>query len=280
VREIGTRGLIGEPARQPGNEPPPDLIRSVSRAFRIIEAVGNTPKGLTAKQIARRCDINLATVYHLVRTLSYEGYLYRREDGAFTVGLNFSDRYREMSAAFSAPLNVADGLRQAARRTGYSHYLGQFINGRVAITGVAEGTRSPYLEDLIVGFDDGAHATALGKALLGSLPPLTRRRYLRESGMRRYTANTITEQDRLEYELTLHGQRGLFVEIEQYRPDVACAATLVAPGGDPERAVVLACTMPLQDFTVTRAEVHQQLRTAARGLATAMSGGVDTAVAR
>lgn len=276
-RELGK----GEPGlgrarssqRDLGNEPPPDLIRSVSRAFRIIEAVGDTPKGLTPKQIARRCELNLATVYHLVRTLSYEGYLHRREGGAFVAGLNISDRYREMTAAFSAPVNVADGLRRAAGRSGYSHYLGRFIDGRVAITGVAEGTRSPYLEDLIVGFDDGAHATALGKALLGSLSPPARSRYLKESGMRRYTPKTITEHDRLEHELTVHGQRGLFVEVEQYRSDVACAATVVSCGPGPDQVVVLACTLPLQEFVTTAAAVHQRIRAAAQGLASALGGG-------
>ncbi|MFD1072113.1 IclR family transcriptional regulator [Longispora fulva] len=254
-----------------GSEPPPDLIRSVSRAFRIVEAVGDTPKGLTPKQIARRCELNLATVYHLVRTLSYEGYLHRRDNGTFVAGLNFSDRYREMSAAFSAPVNVADGLRRAAGRTGHSHFLGRFINGRVAITGVAEGARSPHLEDLIVGFDDGAHATALGKALLGTLSAPARSRYLRESGMRKYTAKTITEHDRLEYELTLHGQRGLFVEVGQYRPNVACAATMVSYGPDPDQIVVLACTLPMEEFVTTAATVNQRIRAAAQGLANALT---------
>ncbi len=272
MRDVGNRGQIGEPCRTTAGDPPPDLIRSVSRAFRIIEAVGHSPKGLTAKQIARRCEINLATVYHLVRTLSYEGYLHRRDNGAFTVGLNFCDRYREMSAAFSVPDNVTDSLRRAARRTGYSHFLGQFINGRVAITSVAEGVRSPLLEDLIVGFDDGAHATALGKALLSTLGPTARQRYLRESGMRTYTSSTITDGERLDYELALHGQRGLFVEVEQYRPGVACAAALVSAGPEPDHALVVACTMPLQEFTATHGDVHLQLRAAARGLAVAMSG--------
>ncbi|WP_051110412.1 IclR family transcriptional regulator [Longispora albida] len=263
-----------EPSREAGSEPPPDLIRSVSRAFRIIEAVGDTEKGLTPKQIARRCELNLATVYHLVRTLSYEGYLHRRENGTFVAGLNFSDRYREMTKAFSAPANVADGLRRAAGRTGHSHFLGQFINGRVAITGVAEGARSPHMEDLIVGFDDGAHATALGKALLSSLSAPARGRYLRESGMRRYTAKTITEHDKLEYELSVQGGRGLFVEVEQYRRDVACAATVVAYGPEPDQVVVLATTLPLQEFVTTASTVNQRIRAAAQGLASALSTDV------
>ena len=43
-------------ARHPHGEPS-DLIRSVSRALRVLEAVGQTPRGLTVKQIARRCEL-------------------------------------------------------------------------------------------------------------------------------------------------------------------------------------------------------------------------------
>ena len=65
---------------------PSDLIRSVSRALRVLESVGRAPKGLTVKQIARRCELTVATTYHLVRTLAYEGYVIRREDGTYIVG--------------------------------------------------------------------------------------------------------------------------------------------------------------------------------------------------
>ncbi|HEX5741524.1 MAG TPA: helix-turn-helix domain-containing protein, partial [Pilimelia sp.] len=72
---------------------PSDLIRSVSRALRVLEAVGRAPRGLTVKQIARRCELTVATTYHLVRTLAYEGYVSRREDGTYVVGLEIADRF-------------------------------------------------------------------------------------------------------------------------------------------------------------------------------------------
>ena len=76
---------------------PSDLIRSVSRALRVLESVGRAPRGLTVKQIARRCELTVATTYHLVRTLAYEGYVIRREDGTYIVGLEIADRYRELA---------------------------------------------------------------------------------------------------------------------------------------------------------------------------------------
>ena len=73
---------------------PSDLVRSVSRAFRILEEVGASPAPLTVKAIARRCQLNLSTSYHLVRTLAYEGYLVRGPDGRYMLGSSVAKRTR------------------------------------------------------------------------------------------------------------------------------------------------------------------------------------------
>jgi DNA-binding IclR family transcriptional regulator len=73
---------------------------------------------LTVKQIARRCDLTVATTYHLVRTLAYEGYVMRREDGTYIVGLEVADRFRELVLACRGPQQVQDILRRAATDTG------------------------------------------------------------------------------------------------------------------------------------------------------------------
>ncbi|MEO3747026.1 helix-turn-helix domain-containing protein [Plantactinospora sp. B5E13] len=251
---------------------PSDLIRSVSRALRVLEAVGRAPKGLTVKQIARRCELTVATTYHLVRTLAYEGYVIRREDGTYIVGLEVADRYRELVTAFRGPPAVGESLRRAASETGYSHYLGRFVGGQVAVTALAEGPRSPYLEDLVPGFDEGAHATALGKALLATLTPEQRFRYLREYGMRPFTQQTLTAADAFEADLAAGERRGMQLELGQFRSGVACAAVLVAPDKDMERRTVLACALPAAEMMtsarVVRAKLLAVARAVADGLAT------------
>ncbi|MFJ7203487.1 helix-turn-helix domain-containing protein [Streptomyces sp. NPDC098789] len=59
----------------------PTLICSVQRALRLVEAM-YAEGGATAKRLARITGIPLPTVYHLLRTLTHEGYV-RREGGAF-----------------------------------------------------------------------------------------------------------------------------------------------------------------------------------------------------
>jgi DNA-binding IclR family transcriptional regulator len=244
----------------------------VSRALRVLESVGRAPKGLTVKQIARRCELTVATTYHLVRTLAYEGYVIRREDGTYIVGLEVADRYRELVTSFRGPPAVGEALRRAAADTGYSHYLGRFVGGQVAITALAEGPRSPYLEDLVPGFDEGAHATALGKALLATLTPEQRFRYLREYGMRPFTSATLVTPDTLEPDLAAGDRRGMHLELGQFRQGVACAAVIVTPDKDMERRVVLACALPAAEMMTSARQVRAKLlsiaRTVADGIAT------------
>lgn len=258
--------------RDPQAEPS-DLIRSVSRALRVLEAVGQSDRGLTVKQIARRCQLTVATTYHLVRTLAYEGYVIRREDGTYIVGLEVADRFRELVAAFRGPTALSDGLRRAAAETGYSHYLAKFVGSRVAITGVAEGPRSPHVEDLVPGFDDGAHATALGKALLSTLNPEQRWRFLKETGMRAYTPHTLVSLEALDADLAAGERRGMHVEINQFRTGLACAAVLVVADRDPEHRLVLACALPATDLMTSARVVRTRLVATAHSLAEALRDG-------
>lgn len=252
--------------RDPQGEPS-DLIRSVSRALRVLEAVGGSPRGLTVKQVARRCELTVATTYHLVRTLAYEGYVTRREDGTYVVGMEISDRFRELVVAFRGPSSIGEALRKAALDTGYSHYLARFISGRVVLTAVAEGPRSPYLEDLIPGFDDGAHATALGKSLLATLTAEQRARYLRDYGMRSYTPNTLITPDALEADLAAGERRAMQIEIGQYRPGLACAAVQAVADRDQDRRIVVACAMPAAELMTSAKAVRGRLSVLARTVA-------------
>lgn len=260
-------GSASRPITSPSAKAEPsDLIRSVQRALRVMEAIGSSPGGLSAKQIARRCELNLPTAYHLVRTLTYEGYLIRAEGGRYQVGLAVSDRFADLAKTMRGPATVAEVLRRTVGDTGYSHYLGKIVDGRVAITAVTEGARSPHVEELIIGFDDGAHATALGKALLATMSSQERGWYLRESGMRRYTESTVTEPRALEYDLAQLATQGIYTETGQFRNGLGCAATVVRDDPDPRCRSVIACAIPLPELRWYGSRVKNRLRRAAEEL--------------
>lgn len=212
-----------------GRAEPTDLIRSVSRALRVLEEVGRAERPLPVKAIARRSQLKVSTAYHLVRTLCFEGYLIRLSGGDYTIGPQVAARFHDLVGSFGRPARAHPVLQHLAERTGHSVYLARFVEGRMVIADVVEGPRSPYLEDLQVGLDAATHATALGKALLGARPPRERRRWLAEMGMRPFTPYTPTAPDQVEAELRPVRPGGIVIEHEQFRPGVSCAGAALAP---------------------------------------------------
>jgi DNA-binding IclR family transcriptional regulator len=206
---------------------PADLVRSVSRALRLLEEAGRSERPLPVKALARRTQLNLSTTYHLVRTLAYEGYLVRTPDGCYVIGAEVARRYHDLLHALGGAPEARPVLAHVAETTGHSAYLGRFVEGRMLITDLVEGPASPYLEDLEVGLPCAAHATAAGKALLATLPRQTRRDYLAEQGMRPFTSRTATDTGRLDADLADVGPGRVVVEHGEFRDGVSCAAALV-----------------------------------------------------
>jgi len=205
---------------------PTDLIQSVSRAFRILEEVGASRAPLTVKAIARRCQLNLSTAYHLVRTLTYEGYLVRAPDGGFVLGSSVARRFHDLMSSFDQPPQVREVLRHMSAMTQRTAYLGRFVSGRIVITDMVEGPQSPHLEDLEVGLDVAAHATVIGKVLLATLPRARRVEYLADQGMRRFTSRTLIDVEALDRELISFGS-GPVLEHGQFRDGVSCVGSLI-----------------------------------------------------
>lgn len=245
---------------------PSDLIRSVSRALRILEAVGQEPRGLSAKAVARRVGLPLATCYHLLRTLAYEGYLTHTPAGDYVVGLRIADRFADLRSTLNRRPATTEVLRALSGTTGYSAYLARFVDKQVTITSTVEGPRSPHLEDLIPGFHEAAHATALGKALLSTLEVPNRRAYLADQGWRPFTGLTVTDADRLDDEL-VQCRSGVFAEVCQFREEVSCLAVLVGTGQKTDPWWAIGVAVPAGDFGASRTALAVSLQHAAAELA-------------
>jgi DNA-binding IclR family transcriptional regulator len=83
--------------RRPSAGPTP--IQSVQRALRLLEVVAEHPGQAQAKDISRATGFNLATTYHLLRTLTHEGYLERLDDKSYVLGQRLDIALRRCAAA-------------------------------------------------------------------------------------------------------------------------------------------------------------------------------------
>lgn len=201
----------------------PTFIRSVSRALSLLDAVGSATRPVPAKSLARQTGVPLPTTYHLLRTLVHEGYL-RRTEAGYVLGdradaLAGRPAHCVVSVSHSHQVlqHLHDELRAAA-------YLSVLDDGEIRLVDVVDSPGAPRT-DLWVGFHDAAHATALGKAVLSTLPEQTRREYVETHELPGLTRNTVTDRRVLLHELDSLSDYAL--DREEYAVGTACVAVPV-----------------------------------------------------
>lgn len=201
----------------------PTLIQSVQRALRLVEAVGAADGRAQAKELARAVGLTLSTTYHLLRTLTHEGYLRRLDDGSYVLGPAFAQvsSQNRMAAVLSRARPAMQGLRDELKNPAY---LAMYVDGEIAVVEIVDSPKIPSI-DLWVGIHDSAHATALGKCILGVLDDDLRQDYLARHPLHQLTRRTVTDLRLLEHEI---GQSAALArDDEEYALGVHCLATPV-----------------------------------------------------
>jgi IclR family acetate operon transcriptional repressor len=201
----------------------PTLIQSVQRALRLLEVVADHEGRAQAKELARAAGFNLATTYHLLRTLTHEGYLQRLDDNTYVLGQRLDVVLRHGTAA-RAVAQARPALEWLRDELHSPIYLALYDDGEIAVVDVVDSPKAPRI-DLWVGIHDAAHATALGKCILGQLEPETRRAYLAEHPLHSLTQYTTVDCLRLRHELDTPNQ--FAIDNQEYAVGVACIGSAV-----------------------------------------------------
>jgi DNA-binding IclR family transcriptional regulator len=173
----------------------PTLIQSVQRALHVIEVVAEHDGGARAKEIARATGLPLATTYHLLRTCTHEGWLQRLDDGGYVLGHRM-DVVREHGSAARGVAQARPAMEWLRDELGGAVYLARFVDGEVVVADIVDSARAPRIE-LWVGVHDAAHATAIGKSILGQLPAADRDDYLSRHPLHDLTPRTVVDRRRL-----------------------------------------------------------------------------------
>lgn len=239
------------------------LIGSAQRALRVLDIVGSTGDGITAKAVARKAGYNLSTTYHLLNTLVHEGYLIRLGHGrGFGLGYKVGNLYRRLCAEMDVGQELQDELHHLHRRAEAAAYYTVFRETDIVVAAVADSPRFPRATPLDFGFHEAAHATAFGKVLLASLPKRRRREYLAGAGMPRLTARTTVRSSDLDTELEHVERAGLALEIEEFQPELACLSAPVLDGQNRVTGAV-AFSVPASEFGARRWHLEQAARAGA-----------------
>src|SRR5690606_38338211 len=152
------------------------------RALRVLDAVGASPDGLAAGELAERLRLSRATIYRLLGTLAERDYLVRTEAARYILGRAVDDLGRAVRTQLVATTQVRGilaGMRDAARAPAY---LTVFRGDDIAVAHVADSPQHPRIGQLHVGFTEAAHVTAFGKIMLAERDDVELPRYSARQG--------------------------------------------------------------------------------------------------
>lgn len=206
----------------------------VERTARILTAVADSDIGNLA-EIARRTELNEATVLRYLNSLVALGYIERFNANQYRLGWEI---FRLGQRAFSNQVPsdaVIPTMERLMNEFNETVNFAAHKDRSVVILDVVEGRRAvTKVSD--VGQTDPWHASALGKALLATMPDSVWRDIVASAGMPALTGHTITSMKKMAAEINEIRERGFAVDREEAAEELTCVAAAVpAHDGGPAR---------------------------------------------
>ncbi|WP_225831885.1 IclR family transcriptional regulator [Streptomyces sp. NK08204] len=215
---------------------------SAQDALRVLETVARHADGVTETELAHRTGLEPGRLTAVLRMLRREGYVEQIADGAYVTG----DTLRRLTSAHDRRQALRDKLQHTLDRlrdsVGAAVYISRYVDGEVRVTQYAAGPTTPAVNEW-VDFRCCAHATALGKSLLGQLDHNGRRDHLSRHKMARLTSHTITSDKLLLSRLESQPPTVPVLDLQEYAIGTVCAAVPITAGAS---AGCLALSLPVE----------------------------------
>ncbi|MCX4762405.1 helix-turn-helix domain-containing protein [Streptomyces sp. NBC_01275] len=215
---------------------------SAHEALRVLETVARHSTGVTDVELARESGLAPERLTALLRMLRREGYVEQIADGAYVTG----EALTRLSSSQGHQQALRDTLQQTLDRLrdtiGAAVYVSRYVDGEVTIAQYADGPATPAVNEW-VDFRYSAHATALGKSLLGQLDHNGRRDHLSRHKLARLTSRTITSDKLLLSRLEAQPPTVPVLDLQEYAIGTVCAAVPITAGST---AGCLALSLPVE----------------------------------
>jgi IclR family acetate operon transcriptional repressor len=225
-------------------------ITALQRGLRLLHLFSESPRGLTAKQVAGLSRLPVSTVHRFLANLVSAGFLSCDGDGAYHLGI----------ACFAIGQAAVQQLDIRRLSLPYLRELNQQTRETIHLT-VRHGLAAVYVEKLDsseplrihsrIGASVPLYCTAVGKVLLAYMPTDEQDRVLPELSLRRLTPNTVGNLQELRTELYRVRKNGYACDMEEHEMHIRC---LAAPIWDHTGSVQssLSITAPVVRMPVTR----------------------------
>lgn len=227
------------------------VIPSVVHACEVLKLLSQNNQGITMQDINEQMDLPRTTLFRLLRTLSAEKMVDKRDRkyfcGTSLMQMGFSMIHSNRMHQIAIP-----HVQRLALKTGYTAHLAVPHNGSVLIVEVYDSPNSLMVSKR-PGVQAQMHCTATGKVFLAHLYYDNLALLMNEHPMEKRTKYTITDLDTLRKELERVEALGYAVDELEYNIDVRC---LAVPVRDNRGIVVAALGVTAPAVTFAKSQIN------------------------
>jgi len=245
---------------KPGRTRPSNLVQTLERASFILDILGQSPQGISIKDLSEKMLLPKGTTHRLLSSLSYFGYVRQdRNTKNYFLGFKLVELGNMLLGQLDLRKEAEPFLRNLAQRTKETVHLVILDGNEIVYLDKLE--TEPHAGGLRmasrVGSRNPAHSCAVGKALMAYLPEEALARMVEEKGLSRRTGNTITDFNQLKDHMRLVRKQGYAVDDEENERGIRCVG---APVFDEAGKVVAAISVSGPAFRVTKKSVQENLK--------------------
>ena len=237
---------------------------SLERALALMGMIAQETGGLTNGEIIRRMGMAPSICSYILSRLEREEYVRRdKETGKYRIGMRLVElAYGALQTVGHRPI-VEPALHALVERTRLTGLIAVWVRGCAVVIEKVESPESIKL-DVDLGYPLHAHSSALGKVLLAHRPSGEIDQFIKDYGLPRRTANTITSKSRLLQELeAVRARKYATSNEEEFLDGRAVAAPIVDELGNVCAAVSAAGPTAHPIWKYPEDAIHS-VRTAAR----------------
>jgi IclR family KDG regulon transcriptional repressor len=231
-------------------------VPAIHRAVQVIEILAASHTGFSLADISRQTTIPKSSLFRILAALEQHSIVIQDHDRKiFRLGMKLLDWGNSALEKIDLKTVVHPHLVRMAHETRESYYLAILDSTEVIIIDRAD---TPEIWSMVarLGQRSPVHATASGQVLIGDLAPDQLAHIIERSGLRKYTAKTLTNVSRLKKRLREVNRIGYSVADAEYKLDLCAVAV---PIRDHRGKVVAALMTAIQSERKRKVEVIDRL---------------------
>lgn len=228
------------------------------KAKKILDRIARSSEGATLSTLSKQLDISKPTIYKILKTLEYCGYVrvvLVGEEKVYHLGTVFLEYAQSVNESIDIVEVARPFLKELRDQTGETVNLGIAEDNAIVLLSKMESTHSIKLVS-VIGGKMHMYSSAMGKAILATYSAEQLADYADRVEYQQMTPNTVTDKEELLATVAQTRQQGYSVDDVENQPGVYCLGFSLVVNG----RVYGAFSISVPEFRMTTAKKQQFIR--------------------